>query len=756
MSLEAYGQSQWFSIGPEGGWIDHIVFHPDNPDVMYLGGDVYGGFYRSVDAGNSWQRVESFGSVNAWTLAVHPTSPNIIYAGSIMDNNMGIMKSSDSGMTWATILKWPDIATIAIDPTNPDVIYAGAGFWEDYQEQGHGEGIYKSEDGGESWVKAGLDTFNVQSIVIRPDSPNIIYAAVYRGDLAAEPPTPAGVYQSMDSGNTWSRIALADQDVWKLAICPDSVNIMFAATWDRLYKSVDYGLNWRPVPIASMFFLALDIAPSDGNVIYTGSIIDGVFKSIDRGQTWTNISADMPAKRIWTLSVHPNDVDIVFVGQAGQGILKTMDGGVSWRSVNTGFKCHYAFDIDVDQNSNLYIGIYNEEDNKLTSIKRWNDVSGWKDLGTTDEMVKTIVVDPTNSQTIYSTSLNHFYNIFPGGSLYRTDNAGITWTSIGSGLPDSTYIESLAIDPVNSNILYAGTSSGLGYIGGKGIYKSTDKGHNWFLTGPDSLMASSIVIHPDSSNIIYAGTLNNIYKSVDRGGSWQPLGLPGLPLLSLAIDPSNPITIYAGIFTAGIFKSSDGGNNWQQVGLHGKSVTGIVIDPLHTQTIYAGGSENVLPGWGVFRSTDGSNSWDDFSEGLINKEVSRLTIDPATGILYAATLGYGVYKRQLNMPPTGIEEEISGEDLTDNFSIYQNYPNPFNPATTIRYNLKEDTKVILKIYNLLGREVKTLVDEKQSAGLKTVIWDGKNNDEEPVPSGVYIYRIIANEIIKSHKMILLR
>ena len=103
----------------------------------------------------------------------------------------------------------------------------------------------------------------------------------------------------------------------------------------------------------------------------------------------------------------------------------------------------------------------------------------------------------------------------------------------------------------------------------------------------------------------------------------------------------------------------------------------------------------------------------------------------------------------------GIEKTLSG--TPDEFKLEGNYPNPFNPTTTIKYALKEDVKVSLKIYNTLGQEVRTLVNENQNKGYKEIMWDGKNNQGSVVPSGIYMYRLVAgSSFVKSNKMMLVK
>ena len=98
------------------------------------------------------------------------------------------------------------------------------------------------------------------------------------------------------------------------------------------------------------------------------------------------------------------------------------------------------------------------------------------------------------------------------------------------------------------------------------------------------------------------------------------------------------------------------------------------------------------------------------------------------------------------------EEKI----IPTNFKLLQNYPNPFNPSTSIIYDLKEVSDVKVSIYNMLGQKIITLVDNKEQAGSKSVIWDGQNESGMAVPSGVYVYEIRANSYVQSKKMILMK
>jgi hypothetical protein len=121
---------------------------------------------------------------------------------------------------------------------------------------------------------------------------------------------------------------------------------------------------------------------------------------------------------------------------------------------------------------------------------------------------------------------------------------------------------------------------------------------------------------------------------------------------------------------------------------------------------------------------------------------------------------YGPGQNSAGLPKQKAESESDADDqlaaIPDEYSLAQNYPNPFNPSTTIRYGLPKEGHVTLKIYNLTGQEVRTLVDDFQSAGLRTITWDGKDNLGQQVPSGVYLYRIVARDYNQTRRMILMK
>ena len=97
-----------------------------------------------------------------------------------------------------------------------------------------------------------------------------------------------------------------------------------------------------------------------------------------------------------------------------------------------------------------------------------------------------------------------------------------------------------------------------------------------------------------------------------------------------------------------------------------------------------------------------------------------------------------------------------GLSIPDVYALQQNYPNPFNPITTLRYDLPEQANVNIIIYDMLGRQVKSLINQTQDAGFKSVIWNATNDYGKPVSAGVYLYKIQAGEFVQTRKMVLLK
>jgi photosystem II stability/assembly factor-like uncharacterized protein len=318
----------------------------------------------------------------------------------------------------------------------------------------------------------------------------------------------------------------------------------------------------------------------------------------DSGQ-WIKISNKLISNKLVScIAIDPKNTNIIYagtcnsIGTSVDGVFKSTNGGVDWTLISKGLpkldKLHLNFlAIDPVNTQIIYLvidcgmevsgsGIYKSTDGG----SNWNKID--KRFTRTCGL-ETLVVDPINTQTIYVGTEN---------GVYKSTDGGTNWNIINNGMMN-TFVLSLAIDPKNTQTIYAGLA-----VSG-GIYKSMDSGESWTKINIDTGFVPSIVksiaIDPTNTDIIYATTYRGVYKSIDGGINWSPTGLTSngeFIVNYIAIDPTNTQVIYAGAYESGgkevggVYKSTDSGNSWSSIGLTGYTVQSIVIDSKNTSTIY--------------------------------------------------------------------------------------------------------------------------------------------------------------------------
>jgi photosystem II stability/assembly factor-like uncharacterized protein len=334
----------------------------------------------------------------------------------------------------------------------------------------------------------------------------------------------------------------------------------------------------------------------------------------------------------------------------------------------------------------------------------------------------------TNIRALVVSGTNLFAGTF-GDGVFRTTNNGTNWTEVNTGLMD-TVVTAFAVSDIN---LFAGT-----YY--SGVFLSTNNGTSW--TAVDSGMigyhANSVSSLTVSNTNLFAGTYGNIFFSTNNGTSWTQAdsGLvwnqPGV--LALAANGAN---MYAGLNGSGVFLSTNNGTGWTNVG-GGGSVTDLLVSGTNLFSSTYEGS--------VFLSKDNGASWTAIDSGLPNISVGSLSVSDR--YIFAGTTD-GVWRRPLSEIITGVKDQSN--EIPSQFILEQNYPNPFNPSTTIRFQVPSSSFVNLKVYDVLGNEVATLVNEEKLAGSYEVNFDAKG-----LSSGIYFYTLNAGSVIETKKMILLK
>ena len=249
----------------------------------------------------------------------------------------------------------------------------------------------------------------------------------------------------------------------------------------------------------------------------------------------------------------------------------------------------------------------------------------------------------------------------------------------------------------------------------------------------------------------YETTRGNIFRTIDGGTSYTNITgiLPDRFPSDIAVDPFNDNIVYVtfyGFASGHIFKSTDSGDSWSDISdnLPDIPTPAVIVDPNNTDHVYVGTDV------GVFVSITGGSNWQDFSDGLPDVvQAMDLNYTTVNNVIRVMTHGNGAYERKfLSQIPSDSEDELI---TVTGFKLEQNFPNPFNPTTNFEFRISNRGFVSLKIYDVIGNEITTLVNQEMSAGIHNLEFDGTG-----LPSGTYFYRLEAGNYVETKKMVLLK
>lgn len=599
-------------------------------------------------------------SVGNWT----PIGPFTVAAGSGWSPGIGRV----NGMT--------------VNPQNPNEIFACA----------PAGGIWKSVTGGNNFTTTTdqLTAIGFTSIAVDPNNPNIVYAA--SGDGEAGDTYSLGVLKSTDAGATWNTTGLSwstskSQVTHKIEIDPTNSNILFVATNAGLFKSVDAAVSWYQVINANIF--DFEFKPGNSNILYAVSSTL-YYKSTDNGQTFVQLSAGLPgasAVSRLAIAVTPANADLIYIIAGANsdngflGLYVSIDSGDSFNFVtnqpnvmgwdmngsDNGGQSWYTLTIAADPNDAQHI---------LTGgVNLWESFDGGQSFIINAHWV----INPTN----YVHADIHFLDFVGGilfagtdGGLYKSTNAGGSWTDISAGLQVSQFYR-MGASTSDPNLIFGGAQDNGGIRIMNGI------ADQWI--GADGF---EHVVHPTNNNIVY-GVIQygGMYKSTDMGNSFSGISIPGQGDWNSPFILNNSGDLYVGYQT--ILKSTNNGNSFTQLTGNMGTLKQMAICKSNQNVIYAtNGSDvykvdattgnitnitNGLPGVKsyvavadnnsdkvyvtvsgfskgnkVFRSDDGGLTWLNISGNLPNIPINTISCD--TFLLEGLYIGSesGVFYRNNN------------------------------------------------------------------------------------------------------------
>ena len=322
-----------------------------------------------------------------------------------------------------------------------------------------------------------------------------------------------------------------------------------------------------------------------------------------------------------------------------------------------------------------------------------------------------------------------------GWGIYLSSDLGNTWSTPDSGIVSN---ENVHVIIKHGTYVFAGTA-----IYGNGIFRSSDNGRSWIPVNTGLPIGSFLSLASNGQDL-YAGTAftGEVFRSTDDGMSWfyAGNGLPGNSnIATLAARGSN---VYAGLGSGeGVYYSSDSGENWINISTSA-SISQVWALVLTDSNLFVGSI-----GTGVFLTQDNGISWTEVNEGLTHLNIRSLLIT-SNNYLFAGTTNGFVCYRLLSEMITSVNET---KDQLSIYSLFQCYPNPFNPSTKISWQSPIGSWQTLKIYDVLGNEVSTIVDEYKPAGKYEVDFNAS-----ALTSGVYFYQLKSGEYVDTKKMVLLK
>ncbi|HUN72001.1 MAG TPA: hypothetical protein VMU52_06780 [Steroidobacteraceae bacterium] len=694
----AYSQLSWRLVGPfRGGWATMATGVAGNADTFYFAG-AGGGIWKTVNAGRTWRPVGDGLPAAVGALAVAPTAPETVYAGTgqvapryDVAGGRGVFKSTDGGKTWRSLglAATRDIGRIWVDPRNPDVVVVAA--------LGHifgpnsERGIYRSADGGKTWTHALAinDDTGVVDLAADPTNPNLLYAAAWqmRGRpwlSYFEPPAGPGsaIYRSTDGGVTWTRLAgngWPQGSLGRIGLAvthiPQGTRVYatVASTSDGgVWRSDDGGDHWQRVnddadTFGNWYFSRITVDPRNPDVLYSAG--QSVRRSTDAGKTWTIIKGAPGGDDYHFVWINPDHPDHWIVA-SDQGTVVTVDDGRTWSSwynQPTGQFYHVAADnhfpywIYSGQQDSGTIGTASRSDYGAITFRDWHPVGG-------DER-DYMLPDPDDPNLVIGSGM--------GGRVSRYDGttgqvANVTpWPVNSYGAPPTRvkyrygWVTPLAFTPTAPHALL---------LGAQVLFRSTDAGDHWEVISPDLTgkkeeagdcdgqvsgkqavacgygVISAIAPSPGTDGLIWVGSDSGlIHLTRDGGRHWSNVTPPALkPWEKVStIDASaiDPATAYVAVddhrqddLRPHVLRTHDYGASWTEVdtGLPASEEVPVVrADAVRSGLLYAGTSE------GVYLSLDDGGHWQSLRLNLPHARVNDLLLHGND--LIAATQGRAIW-----------------------------------------------------------------------------------------------------------------
>jgi photosystem II stability/assembly factor-like uncharacterized protein len=634
----------------------------------------------------------------------------------------GVFKTTDGGINWSAVTDkyfGGTIGAITVDPQNPDVVWVGGGETDIRGNTSHGDGLWKTTDGGKTWSLLGFKDEYISSIRAHPANANLTYVGVFGDPFRAD--TARGLYRTTDGGKTFSKILFVNDSagVIDIAMDPSNAQVLYVAMWQAyrtswamssggahsgIYKTTDGGATWvnltetaRGLPKGVLGKIGLTISPAKTSRLW--AIIEhdsgGVYRSDDAGESWQLVNSDRKLRqRAWYYSnvvADPKDTNVVYA--LNVGFYRSKDGGKTFREgINVPHPDNHDLWIAPDDPNRMVEGNDGGATVSFNGGKSWSD----QDFPT----AQFYHVDTNNGWPYMICGAQQDNSTLCGPSRGEGRVQMSDWKDAGGG--ESGYVTP---HPTKPDIVFAGSYGGLltrkdlrtGFTRDVTVYPINPMGWSSKDIPVRFQWTFPIVFSRHNPNVLYAAG-SRIFRSTDEGASWTPVSpelarrdpktmeASGGPItrdqtgvetyaLVFAFDES-PVrqgVLWAGTDDGYVWVSRNNGVSWQNVTPKdlGDFTRVSIIEPSHydagTAFVAANRYQQGEKAPILYRTTDYGKTWTKIVNGIGPTHFTRvIREDPVRrGLLFAGT-ERGVYvsfddglswkSLQKNLPPVPVHD----------------------------------------------------------------------------------------------------